>query len=187
MRPTSGKFSINKYNNKEDSVEIRQNIGMISHSPFLYDELSPIENLIFYGKMFNIDNKKLRDRAKALLRQVGLQYRMFDRVATFSRGMKQRLSVARAIIHRPKVLFLDEPYTGLDQNASKLLDKILHDFKAKGGTAIMVTHDLERGLRLSDRIAVLVNGKIMHDTDSKHLNLEKLKKTYQQLIKGKHA
>jgi heme ABC exporter ATP-binding subunit CcmA len=183
MRPNSGEFSINEYSIKDEAVEIRQSIGMISHSPFLYDELMAIENLHFFGKMFNVDRNKLKKRTKGLLNKIGLHHRMYDRVGTFSRGMKQRLSIARAIIHEPEVLLMDEPYTGLDQAASDLFEEILMDFKRKGGTIIMTTHDLERGLRMSDRVAILVNGKIQFDTESKNLNVKKLKKIYQDLIK----
>ena len=131
MRPTAGKFYINNYDVNEDPGEIRQSIGMISHSPLLYDELTPLENLQFYGKMFYVEPSKLDRIAKDLIRKIGLHHRMYDRVETFSRGMKQRVSIARAIIHKPQVLLLDEPYTGLDQNASSLLEKILDDFKRK--------------------------------------------------------
>jgi heme ABC exporter ATP-binding subunit CcmA len=183
MRPNSGEFSINEYSIKDEAVEIRQSIGMISHSPFLYDELMAIENLQFFGKMFNVDRNKLKKRTKGLLNKIGLHHRMYDRVGTFSRGMKQRLSIARAIIHEPEVLLMDEPYTGLDQSASELFEEILMDFKRKGGTIVMTTHDLERGLRMSDRVAILVNGKIQYDSESKNLNVKKLKKIYQELIK----
>ena len=183
MRPNSGEFSINEYSIKDEAVEIRQSIGMISHSPFLYDELMAIENLQFFGKIFNVEGKKLKKRSKGLLNKIGLHHRMYDRVGTFSRGMKQRLSIARAIIHEPEVLLMDEPYTGLDQSASGLLEEILMDFKRKGGTIMMTTHDLERGLRMSDRVAILVNGKIQFDSESKNLNVKKLKKIYLELIK----
>jgi len=182
MRPTSGEFFINKYSAKEEPIEIRKNIGVISHSPFLYDDLLAIENLQFFGKMFKVNNNKLQIRIKNILRKVGLQHRMYDRVGTFSRGMKQRLSIARAIIHEPEVLLLDEPYTGLDQNASELLDKILLNFKTKGGTIIMATHNFERGLKLSDRVIILAKGKTIFDSNSKELKVKKFKFIYQRLI-----
>ncbi len=183
MKPSSGEFYINDYDPREDPNEIRRSMGMISHSPFLYDELTPMENLQFFGKMFNVNHLKLEKISKDLIKKVGLSHRMYDRVETFSRGMKQRLSIARAIIHDPEILLLDEPYTGLDQNASDLLEKILKEFKKKKGTIILATHNLERGLRMGDRIAILVNGKIRYDTESKNLNLKKLTSIYQQLSK----
>jgi ABC-type multidrug transport system ATPase subunit len=160
---------------------------MISHSPYLYDELTAYENLEFYGKMFNIRSEKLKERVKSLLRKVGLAHRMFDRVGTFSRGMKQRMAIARVLLYKPKVLFLDEPYTGLDPNATELLDSLLYDFNKKGGTILMTTHDLERGLRASNRVAILVNGKIEYDERSSNLDIRKFKKIYQQVIKGDYV
>lgn len=179
-RPTSGDFSINDFTLQEDAIDIRRNIGMISHSPFLYDEMTAYENILFYGKMFNVDHSKLKDKVKSLLRIIGLVHRTHDRVGTFSRGMKQRVSIARAVIHEPKVLFLDEPYTGLDQNAAAVLNNILKDFKQKKGTIVMVTHDLERGLKLSDRIAILNNKRIVHEMETKGLTLKKLKVQYKK-------
>jgi ABC-type multidrug transport system ATPase subunit len=109
---------------------------------------------------------------------------MHDRVSIFSRGMKQRLAIARILLYDPKVLFLDEPYTGLDHNASKLLDDILRDFKDNSGTVIMATHDFEKGLKLSDRVAILVKGKIKYDKTAKKLSVKKLKSDYQKVIQG---
>jgi ABC-type multidrug transport system ATPase subunit len=183
-RATSGEFSINNFDIKENPIDIRQSIGMVSHSPFLYDELTAYENLEFYGKMFNVRSDKLKGRVKELLREVGLQHRMFDRVGTFSRGMKQRMAIARVLLYKPKVLFLDEPYTGLDPNASDVLDSLLYDFNRKGGTILMTTHDLEHGLRSSSRVAILVNGRIEFDERSDKLNAKKFKNIYRKVIKG---
>jgi ABC-type multidrug transport system ATPase subunit len=182
-RPTDGEFSINNCDLKDDAGEIRQQIGMLSHAPFLYDELSPYENLKFFGKMFNLEPGKIHNRVKGLLREVGLSHRTHDRVGTFSRGMKQRVAIARAIIHKPKVLLLDEPYTGLDQNATTVLNEILKDFKSSSGTIVLVTHDLERGLKLSDRIAILSEKKIVFEGKSKDLTIKELKSIYQRYSK----
>jgi len=187
LRPTSGEFFVNGHNSKEEAIEIRKSIGVISHSPFLYDELTAYENLTFFGSIYNLAPGKLEQRVKELLRQVGLQFRMYDRVDTFSRGMKQRLSIARAIIHRPKILFLDEPYTGLDHNASRLLNHILNDFIRDSGTIIMATHDFDRGLRISDRVLILVKGKIKRDLQTKDLDIKKFKNIYQSAISGIYA
>jgi ABC-type multidrug transport system ATPase subunit len=182
MRSSSGEFTINGFSAKDEPIDLRMSLGMLSHSPFLYDELLAYENLEFFGRVFKVKRNDLKSRIKNLLRKVGLQHRMYDRVETFSRGMKQRLSIARAIIHEPKVLLLDEPYTGLDQNASKLFDNILMDFKEKGGTIIMATHNFERGLKLSDRVVILTKGKIMFDSSSKDIDIKKLKRVYQKLV-----
>ena len=182
MRPTSGEFSINDHDWKEEPEAVRASIGMLSHSPMVYDELTPYENLVFYGKMFGLNPNKLDERVRIFLRKVGLIHRMYDRVGTFSRGMKQRLSIARVLIYNPKVLFLDEPYTGLDPQATKLLDSLLIKFNRSGGTVVMTTHNLERGLRLGNRILVLARGNIKLDQPSKKLNIKKLTSKYQQVI-----
>jgi heme ABC exporter ATP-binding subunit CcmA len=187
MRPLSGEFTVNNYRVQDEPNEIRQCIGMISHSPFLYDELTALENLLFYGKMFHLDPKELEPRAKRLLKNVGLFHRSYDRVETFSRGMKQRLSIARAIIHNPKVLLLDEPFTGLDPPGSKMLEKILQKFKRNGGTLIMATHNIERGLRLSDRVIILIRGTIEYDSPTKKLSLKNLNSVYQNLTEVRNA
>jgi heme ABC exporter ATP-binding subunit CcmA len=187
MRPTKGEFTVNDYEIIDESGDIRQSIGMISHSPFLYDDLTALENLLFYGNMFKLHSDKLQTRAKSLLKQVDLFHRSYDKVETFSRGMKQRLSIARATIHSPKVLLLDEPFTGLDPKGSKMLEDILMDFKRKGGTLIMATHNLERGLRLSDRVIILIKGTIQFDSSARKLNLKKLNSTYQDLTEDDNA
>lgn len=187
MRPMSGEFTVNNHSVQDESNEIRQSIGMISHSPFLYDELTALENLLFYGKMFHLDTTELEPRAKRLLKRVGLFHRSYDRVETFSRGMKQRLSIARAIIHDPKVLLLDEPFTGLDPPGSKMLEQILLRFKRNGGTIIMATHNLERGLRLSDRVIILIRGTIEYDSATQKLSVKKLNSIYQNLTEDRNV
>ena len=106
---------------------LRRNIGVISHASCLYQDLSALENLIFYAKMYGLDHVK--DRAVKALDEVGLKARMHDSVRSFSRGMQQRVSIARAVIHNPSVLFLDEPFTGLDPHGSIVLKNFLHSLR----------------------------------------------------------
>ncbi len=105
----------------------------------------------------------IENRINDLIKQVGLNYRKNDRVRTFSRGMKQRLSIARALIHDPPVLLLDEPYTGLDQHASATFDRILSGMNAHDKTRILISHDIERGISLCDRAVILTDGQIVHE------------------------
>jgi ABC-type multidrug transport system ATPase subunit len=121
-RASSGDVTINGYSMREEGRELRASIGMISHNPFLYDDLTLFENLKFYSKMYGL--KKDEKAIKALIDKVGLLHRLNDRVGEFSRGMKQRAAVARAVIHDPPVLLLDEPYTGLDYRAWDMLSGI---------------------------------------------------------------
>ncbi len=105
----------------------------------------------------------IETRIDDLIKQVGLGYRKNDRVRTFSRGMKQRLSIARALIHDPPILLLDEPYTGLDQHASATFDRILSSTNAHDKTRVLISHDIERGISMCDRAIILANGNIAHE------------------------
>lgn len=146
---------------KEKPIEIRKKIGVISHETYLYTELTAAENLRFFGRMYG--TPQLESRIDDLIRQVGLAYRKNDRVRTFSRGMKQRLSIARALIHDPAVLFLDEPYTGLDQHAIATFDRILGSMNATDKTRVLISHDIEHGISLCDRAIILTGGQIAHE------------------------
>ena len=122
-------------------------------------------------------------RIRELLEQVGLQYRMNDRVGTFSRGMKQRLSIARAILHDPELLFLDEPYTGLDQHAAAAFDEILGELNVSDKTQIMVSHDIERGIALADKVIILSDGEIHYtNTKDKIGDIRQFRQTYEQIV-----
>ncbi len=161
VSPTSGRVIIDGKDIKEHPIEVRNKIGVISHDTYLYHELTAAENLRFFGNMYNIENSE--NRINDLLAQVGLSYRKNDRVRTFSRGMKQRLSIARALIHDPPILLLDEPYTGLDQHASATFDRILSGMNAHDKTRILISHDIERGISLCDRAVILTDGHIVHE------------------------
>lgn len=161
VSPTYGRVVIDGIDIKDDPIGIRKKIGVISHETFLYHELTASENLRFFGNMYGTGD--LERRTDDLLKQVGLSYRKNDRVRTFSRGMKQRLSIARALIHDPPILFLDEPYTGLDQHASATFDRILSGTNAHDKTRVLISHDIERGISMCDRAIILTGGQIAHE------------------------
>ncbi len=163
MRPTSGQVMIYGYDLQRDGEEVRKRIGVISHQTFLYDELTVFENLKFYGRMYDVN--EANKRIEEVLERVGLSDCKSDQVQTLSRGMKQRLSLARAILHKPSILLLDEPYAGLDQNGKESLKGILEDFIESGGTTIMTSHDLERALEVCSQVAIMSFGIIVFTED----------------------
>lgn len=165
LSPTSGSVKIGGWVLPQHSDRIRRYIGLVSHQTLLYDDLTAAENLSFYARLYQLDNAA--DRVDEALKRVGLAARQRDPVRTFSRGMVQRLTIARATLHEPDVLLLDEPYTGLDQDASNLLDNLLRREAANGRTILMITHDLVHGLDLCDRIAILNRGKIVCEVPSR--------------------
>lgn len=163
MRPTSGEVIVGGYDVKSEGEDLRRIIGVISHNTFLYDNLTAFENLRFYGRMYGVQG--LEERIEEVLGLAGLRGQRHERVQTFSRGMQQRLSVARAILHEPAILLLDEPYTGLDQNGIQRLKGILGGFRDRGKTMIMTSHDLQRGLEMCSRVAILHSGVIVYNED----------------------
>lgn len=162
-RPTSGYISYNNIKIEDLNDNFRSKFGVISHQPFLYDNLSAYDNLKFYGKLYGV--KELVFRIKEVLELVELFNRRNDIVRNYSRGMLQRLSIARALIHDPDIIFLDEPYTGLDQHASNILSNILKSLFSNKKTIVMVTHNLMKGYELSSKLAIIKNGALVFFKD----------------------
>jgi len=158
MKQSGGDVLVGGWSMPKSAEHVRQHIGLVSHQSLLYGDLTAAENLAFFARLYNLDDRE--KRIEQALQMVGLLARRRDPVRSFSRGMLQRLTIARAALHEPDVLLLDEPYTGLDQEATQLLDDLLHRESEKGRTIFMITHDLARGLDLCDRIAILSRGKI---------------------------
>lgn len=179
MRPSSGEAKINGIDILKDPVKARSQIGVISHETHLYDGLTAEENLSFYGKLYGVEN--LEQRREDLIEKVGLTYRKKDRVGDFSRGMRQRLSIARALIHDPSVLLLDEPYTGLDQHAAKTLENLLNKFEDR--VILLTTHNLERGHELCSKIAILVEGEIVYRGDRERIEFDEFREVYNRSVR----
>lgn len=157
-RPSLGSVKVAGYSLPHESAKVRARLGVVSHMPLLYPDLTAEENLQFYARMYGIPNYQLR--ITEVLQMIGLEPRRRDLVRTFSRGMQQRLAIGRAILHDPEVVLFDEPYTGLDQDASEMLDEVLHSVAAKGRTVVMTSHDLARAEDLATRFDVLTRGVI---------------------------
>ena len=177
-RPSKGSVRVAGCDITRHGSEIRRLIGLVSHQTFLYGDLSAEENLRFYGRMYDVPD--LESSITSLLQRVGLEHRRLDFVRTFSRGMQQRLSIARALLHDPALLLLDEPYTGLDQHAMEMLQGVLTDLAGKSRTIVMTTHNLERGLEMCDRAAILVDGRIVYQVGKENLDVAGFRETYLQ-------
>jgi heme exporter protein A len=184
QQPTSGSVRIAGYEAQGDREALHQIIGLIAHQTFLYPHLTAYENLKFYGTMYAV--ARLDVRIKDVLDLVGLSDHTQDTVQNFSRGMQQRLSIGRAIIHDPLIMFLDEPFTGLDQQGREDFIKLILQFRDQGKTVIMASHDLQLGIELCDRAAILKSGRIVYLEDVAHISENDFKQIYSQQV-GENA
>jgi heme exporter protein A len=177
--PSKGTAKVLGLDVVEDAVELRERIGLISHNPLLYPDLNAEENLLFFSDMYCIPNPE--DRVRELLVAVELDHRRLDLVSTFSRGMLQRLSIARALLHRPEVLFLDEPYSGLDPHAMDILDSLIEQIRSEH-TFVMISHDLAKGLELCSHALILAKGKVVLFEPKENVDDEQFATLYRQTV-----
>jgi heme exporter protein A len=175
-RPSEGSAQVGGKDVVREAAAVRKRVGVISHNTYLYAQLTALENLEFYARMYRLQGG--RERALTLLSKMDLSKRMHDRVATYSRGMQQRLSVARALLHDPELLLLDEPYTGLDQHASRVLAEVLEGLRDGTRTVIMTTHNLQEGLAGCDRVAIMVEGRVVFDRCVAEIDPSGFQQTY---------
>ena len=180
LRPSSGSILFEGHPARGDNPALRARIGLLSHQTFLYDELSARENLHFFAQLHGLPDAA--PRCAALLAEVGLAGREDDPVRSYSRGMQQRLALARALLHRPALLFLDEPLSGLDPSASHSMRDTLARFRASGGTTILTTHDVSEGLEICGRWIFLSRGRVAESGASRPEDKERLLEAY-----GRHA
>jgi heme exporter protein A len=157
-RPNMGDVIVSGWRLPSQATEVRSLIGVVSHQPLLYGDLTAEENLQFYSRMYGIDD--LDSRVAEVLGIVGLSTRRRELVRKYSRGMQQRLTIARAILHAPELLLFDEPHTGLDQDAAAMLDEVLREVAGRGHTVVMTSHDLPRAVDLATRVDIISKGKI---------------------------
>lgn len=179
-RPSLGAVNVAGYHLPNQAAQVRAKLGVVAHMPLLYPDLTAEENLRFYGRMYGIGN--MEERMTEVLEMVGLENRRKDLVRTFSRGMQQRLAIGRAVIHDPEVMLFDEPYTGLDQDASEMLDDVLRSVAAEGRTVVMTSHDLARAEELATRFDILSRGVIIASATQNELKKTNLLSFYKQAL-----
>lgn len=178
-RATSGTALVAGFDAKEEPDKVREHIGLISHNPMLYPDLTAMENLMFTAQLYGVVNAE--ERVRELLRAVELDHRRFDVVRTFSRGMTQRLSIARALMNDPDVVFLDEPYAGLDPHAVEIFDGIIEQLR-DGRTFIMVSHDLQKGFDVCTHALVLARGRVVSYAPKEDIDFEQFRQLYRETV-----
>jgi heme exporter protein A len=178
-RPTMGTISIGSFQLPGQAAAVRKVLGVVSHQPLLYGDLTAEENLRFYARMYDLD--QVNSRVDEVLTIVGLNSRKKDLLRQFSRGMQQRLAIGRAILHDPAVLLFDEPHTGLDQEAASMLDGVLRKVASVGRTVVMTSHDLIRTADLASRVDILSKGVIAASVKGEDIDPLKLPVLYQSV------
>jgi heme exporter protein A len=162
MRPTGGTLSVEGFDIHKQPEAARRQIGFLSHNTFVYRDLSALDNLKFFCRLYGVEDSE--ERLLGVLDRVGLRKRAADPVRAFSRGLQQRVGIARALLHDPSLILLDEPYTGLDANASETLNDLLDNAVKAGKTVILTTHDVNQGLRGATRAVIVDRGRVVHDS-----------------------
>lgn len=178
-RATSGTALVAGFDAKEEPDKVREHIGLISHNPMLYPDLTAMENLMFTAQLYGVVNAE--ERVRELLRAVELDHRRFDVVRTFSRGMTQRLSIARALMNDPDAVFLDEPYAGLDPHAVEIFDGLIEQLR-DGRTFIMVSHDLQKGFDVCTHALVLARGRVVSYAPKEDIDFEQFRQLYRETV-----
>ncbi len=161
LKPDSGDVFINGRNIYTQAAASKKEIGVVPQEIALYNELSASDNLLFWGKMYGVPKKDLKVRMDELLNLLGLYERRNDKIGIYSGGMKRRINIAAALLHRPKVLFMDEPTVGIDPQSRNLIFEVVEKLHNQGITIVYTTHYMEEAERLCNRIGIIDNGKII--------------------------
>lgn len=178
-RSTEGTVRVAGIDAKEHPDQVRERIGLISHQSMLYADLTAFENLMFAARMHGVVDTE--DRVRAMLKAVELDHRRYDAVRTFSRGMTQRLSIARALLHDPSVVFLDEPYAGLDPHAVDIFDDLIDRMRA-GRSFVMVSHDLQKGFDAATHVLVLAKGRTVLFQEKESVDFQEFSQLYRETV-----
>ena len=175
-RPDAGEIWVAGRARSKNPSAIRRIIGVVAHQPMLYDEMTCAENLLFFGRMHSV--KDLAQRIDSVLGQVGLDALRNRRVRTLSHGMQKRLAFGRAILHDPPILLMDEPESGLDQEAMDTMGELVRQRAEDGGAVVMTTHNVDMGLAWADEVAVLSGGRIALQAPRQGLDVASFRSTY---------
>ena len=178
-RATSGKATLMGVDLKEEPDRARDHIGLISHNSMLYPDLTAEQNLMIYARLYGVVDPEAR--VMELLEAVELKHRRLDVVRTFSRGMTQRVSIARALVNDPSVVLLDEPYSGLDPHAMHIFDELIASVR-EGRTFVMVSHDLDKGLALASHVLVLARGRVVHFGEKDQMSPDEFADLYRTTV-----
>ena len=178
-RATSGTALVAGFDAKEEPDKVREHIGLISHNPMLYPDLTAMENLMFTAQLYGVVNAE--ERVRELLRAVELDQRRCDGARTCSRGRTQRRSIARALMNDPDVVFLDEPYAGLDPHAVEIFDGLIEQLR-DGRTFIMVSHDLQKGFDVCTHALVLARGRVVSYAPKEDIDFEQFRQLYRETV-----
>ena len=163
-RPDSGAVSVGGYDSRRQAAAMRGSVGYLGHQNLLYADLTARENLAFYARLYGVADGA--ERAAELLEEAGLTRQADLRVSALSNGMHRRLGIARVLLHRPAVLLLDEPDTGLDEGGAALLERVVRGAAAGGACVVLATHAIDRGLALADRVLALADGRAVLDEEA---------------------
>jgi ABC-2 type transport system ATP-binding protein len=175
VMPSAGRAWVNDHEVGPANNEVRESIGLLTESPGLYESLNALDNMIFYARLYGLSQKEARQRTEETLRWLDLWRWRKAPVGTFSKGMKQKLAIGRALLHQPKVLFLDEPTASLDAEAAFAVREAILSLKEAGRTIFLSTHNMEEANRLCDRIAIFKQRLLQLDTPlnlRRHFGLE---------------
>lgn len=161
LAPTSGDAQINGFSIKNDNMQVRKYIGIVPQEIALYDDLTALENLQYWGKLYDLKGRELDERVKEVLEQIGLSDRAKDRVKTYSGGMKRRVNIAAGLLHKPKLLFMDEPTVGIDPQSRRMILDMVKELNQQGMAILYTTHYMEEAQELSDRVGIIDHGKLI--------------------------
>lgn len=172
LTPTSGDAQINGYSIISDGMQVLKHIGIVPQEIALYDELTAVENLVYWGKLYDLKGRKLDERVKEVLEQIGLSDRAKDRIKTFSGGMKRRINIAAGLLHKPKLLFMDEPTVGVDPQSRRMILDMVKELNQQGMAILYTTHYMEEAQELSDRVGIIDHGNLIAIGTQEELTLQ---------------